>query len=80
VLHTLIPAIKASISADNQDFSSFSDIGVLYKEGLLLKVGWQDEIWKNLPLLKAVNKIQESGEGQLKYDTPKILSSECIPC
>lgn len=80
VLHTLIPAIKASISADNQDFGSFSDIGVLYKEGLLLKVGLQDEIWKNLPLLKAVNKIQESGEGQLKYDTPKILSSEYIPC
>uniref|UniRef100_A0A6N2NA16 Lipoxygenase n=1 Tax=Salix viminalis TaxID=40686 RepID=A0A6N2NA16_SALVM len=76
VLHTLIPAIKASISADNQDFSSFSDIDVLYKEGLLLKVGLQDEIWKNLPLLKAVSKMQESGEGQLKYDTPKILSRD----
>ena len=76
VLHNIIPSLKATISAENHDFSGFSDIDILYKEGLLLKVGLQDEIWKNLPLPKVVTKIQESSEGLLKYDTPKILSSE----
>ncbi|MBF6202308.1 hypothetical protein IU477_31090, partial [Nocardia cyriacigeorgica] len=70
VLHTIIPSLKATISAENHDFSGFSDIDILYKEGLLLKVGLQDEIWKNLPLPKVVTKIQESSEGMLKYDTP----------
>ncbi|KAL3610488.1 hypothetical protein D5086_001508 [Populus alba] len=76
VLHTIIPSLKATISAENHDFSGFSDIDILYKEGLLLKVGLQDEIWKNLPLPKVVTKIQESSEGMLKYDTPKILSRD----
>lgn len=76
VLHTIIPSLKATISAENHDFSGFSDIDILYKEGLLLKVGLQDEIWKNLPLPKVVTKIQESSEGLLKYDTPKILSRD----
>jgi lipoxygenase len=76
VLHNIIPSLKATISAENHDFSGFSDIDILYKEGLLLKVGLQDEIWKNLPLPKVVTKIQESSEGLLKYDTPNILSSE----
>lgn len=78
VLHNLIPLLKASISAEKHDFSAFSDIDVLYKEGLILKVGLQDEIWKKLPLPKIVTKIQESSEGLLKYDTPKIVSSEFL--
>lgn len=73
VLHNLVPSLKASLSAKNQDFNGFSDIDSLYKEGLLLKVGLQDELLKKLPLPKMV---QESSQGFLKYDTPKILSSE----
>lgn len=76
VLHTLIPSLKATISSENKDFNMFSDIDILYKEGLLLKVGLQDEIWRSLPLPKVVTKIQESSEGLLRYDTPKIISSE----
>ncbi|KAJ4835147.1 hypothetical protein Tsubulata_033455 [Turnera subulata] len=76
VLHNLIPSLKASISADNHDFNAFSDIDILYKEGLLLKVGLQDEIWRKLPLPKVVTKIQESSEGLLRYDTPKIISKD----
>ncbi|CAN0877949.1 Linoleate 13S-lipoxygenase 3-1, chloroplastic [Linum grandiflorum] len=76
VLHTLVPSLKASISSENRDFSAFADIDILYKEGLLLKAGIQDEIWKQLPLPKVVTKIQESSEGLLRYDTPKILSKD----
>ncbi|GAV89574.1 Lipoxygenase domain-containing protein/PLAT domain-containing protein [Cephalotus follicularis] len=72
VLHNLIPSLKASISADN--FNAFSDIDSLYKEGLLLKMGLQDELLKKFP--KIVTKIQESSEGLLRYDTPKILSKD----
>ncbi|KAF8011508.1 hypothetical protein BT93_J1958 [Corymbia citriodora subsp. variegata] len=73
VLHNLIPSLKASLSANNHDFNGFSDIDSLYKEGLLLKVGLQDELLKKLPLPKVV---QESSQGLLKYDTPKILSKD----
>ncbi|CAN1286828.1 Lipoxygenase 4, chloroplastic [Linum perenne] len=76
VLHTLVPSLKAIITSENRDFSAFADIDILYKEGLLLKGGIQDEIWKQLPLPKVVTKIQESSEGLLRYDTPKILSKD----
>lgn len=74
VLHNLIPSLMASISANNKDFKGFSDIDSLYSEGLLLKLGLQDEIWNRIPMPKAVNTIQEGG--LLKYEVPKIISSE----
>lgn len=78
VLHNLIPMLKASISADNHEFSGFSDIDNLYSEGLLLKLGFQDELIKKLPLQNVVTKIQENSQGLLRYDTPKIVSSKCL--
>ncbi|KAK3030941.1 hypothetical protein RJ639_036679 [Escallonia herrerae] len=74
VLHNLIPLLMASISSDNHDFKGFSHIDSLYSEGLLLKLGLQDDLLKKLPLPNLVSKIQESsqGGGLLKYDTPKI--------
>ncbi|RYQ89085.1 hypothetical protein Ahy_B09g095912 isoform K [Arachis hypogaea] len=66
VLHNLIPGLKASISADNQDFNDFSDVDGLYK----------DDVLKKLPLPNVVSKIQESSQGLLKYDTPKIISKD----
>ncbi|XP_010540189.1 PREDICTED: lipoxygenase 3, chloroplastic-like [Tarenaya hassleriana] len=74
VLHNLIPSLKASILAE--DFANFSEIDSLYKEGLLLKLGFQDEILKKLPFPKVVNKLQESSQGLLRYDTPKIVSKD----
>ncbi|CAI9766062.1 unnamed protein product [Fraxinus pennsylvanica] len=74
VLHNLIPSIMASISATNHDFKGFSDIDSLYSEGLLLKLGLQDELLKKIQLPKAVSKIQEGG--LLKYDIPKIISKD----
>ncbi|KAE8657503.1 Lipoxygenase 4 [Hibiscus syriacus] len=76
VLHNLLPQLKASISAYNRDINSFSDIDDLYKEGLLLKLGLQDEAVKSLPLPKVVTKIQESSQGLLKYETPKVVSKD----
>ncbi|KAK8514216.1 hypothetical protein V6N13_063119 [Hibiscus sabdariffa] len=76
VLHNLLPQLKASISAYNRNINSFADIDDLYKEGLLLKLGLQDEAMKNLPLPKMVTKIQESSEGLLKYETPKVVSKD----
>jgi len=73
VLHNLIPGLKASLSASNQDFNEFSDVDGLYSEGLLIKLGLQDDMLKKIPF---VSKIQESSQGLLKYDTPKIISSE----
>lgn len=77
VLHNLLPSLMANISANNHDFRSFSDIDSLYSEGLLLKLGLEDEVLKKLPLPKVVGMIQESSQGDLlKYNTPKILSSK----
>ncbi|XP_010273845.1 PREDICTED: linoleate 13S-lipoxygenase 3-1, chloroplastic-like [Nelumbo nucifera] len=76
VLHNLIPSLIASISAENPDFKGFSEVDSLYKEGLLLKLGLQDELMKKLPLPKIVSKIQESSQGLLRYDTPIILSKD----
>ncbi|PKI74263.1 hypothetical protein CRG98_005320 [Punica granatum] len=73
VLHNLLPSLKASLSANNKDFNGFADIDSLYKEGLLLKVGLQDELLKKLPLPRVV---QESSQGLLKYAIPKILSKD----
>ncbi|CAH2037169.1 unnamed protein product [Thlaspi arvense] len=75
VLHHLVPSLKASILAE--DFADFGEIDALYKEGLLLKLGFQDEIFNKFPLPKVVvNTLQESSKGLLKYDTPKILSKD----
>ncbi|KAG2259596.1 hypothetical protein Bca52824_078890 [Brassica carinata] len=75
VLHHLVPSLKARILAE--DFADFGEIDGLYKEGLLLKLGFQDEIFDKFPLPKAiVNTLQESSKGLLKYDTPKILSKD----
>ncbi|XXG51426.1 hypothetical protein AAC387_Pa02g5199 [Persea americana] len=76
VLHNLIPSLMASISADNHDFKAFSDIDRLYKEGLLLKLGLQDELMKKLPLPNVVSKIHQSSQGLLRYDTPSIVSKD----
>ncbi|XP_055825594.1 linoleate 13S-lipoxygenase 3-1, chloroplastic [Solanum dulcamara] len=74
VLHNLIPSLMASISSNNHDFKGFSDIDSLYSEGLLLKLGLQDEVLKKLPLPKVVSSIKEGD--LLKYDTPKILTKD----
>ncbi|KAM7476096.1 hypothetical protein LguiB_023339 [Lonicera macranthoides] len=78
VLHNLIPSLMASISSENRDFKGFSHIDSLYSEGLLLKLGLQDELLKKLPLPNLVTKIQESSlqGGLLKYNTPKIASKD----
>ncbi|KAF0891332.1 hypothetical protein E2562_009494 [Oryza meyeriana var. granulata] len=73
VLHTLIPSLIASISAENHNFQGFHHIDNLYKEGLRLKLGLQEHLFQKIPL---VQKIQESSEGMLRYDTPSILSKD----
>ncbi|XP_042432350.1 probable lipoxygenase 6 [Zingiber officinale] len=73
VLHNFIPSLIASISADNHDFKGFHHIDNLYKEGLILKLGLQEHLFKKLPFVK---KIQESSEGLLRYDTPSILTKD----
>ncbi|XP_010261840.1 PREDICTED: linoleate 13S-lipoxygenase 3-1, chloroplastic-like [Nelumbo nucifera] len=77
VLHNLIPSLFASLSADdNHDFKDFCDVDSLYKEGLLLKLGLQDELMKKLPLPNIVSKLQESSQSLLRYDTPTIVSRD----
>lgn len=79
VLHNLIPSLIASIDGEHHDFKGFHLIDNLYKEGLVLKLGLQDQLFNKLPL---VQKIQQSSEGLLRYDTPSILSSKhaCMQC
>lgn len=77
VLHNLVPSLMASISSNNHDFKGFGHIDSLYSEGLLLKLGLQDELLQKLPLPNVVSRIQGSSQGDLlKYDTPKIASSK----
>ncbi|TKV97883.1 hypothetical protein SEVIR_9G523500v4 [Setaria viridis] len=73
VLHTLIPSMIATISADTHNFQGFHHVDNLYKEGLRLKLGLQEHLFQKIPL---VQKIQESSEGMLRYDTPSILSKD----
>ncbi|GKE11193.1 linoleate 13S-lipoxygenase 3-1, chloroplastic-like protein, partial [Tanacetum coccineum] len=56
----------------------FSQIESLYSEGVLLKLGLQDDLIKKLRLPNLVTRLHESsqGGGLLKYDTPKILSKD----
>ena len=75
-LHNLLPLLMANISAQNHDFKGFLDIDSLYTEGLLLKLGVQDEFLNKLPLPKAVNKFRDGDI--LKYGIPKILTSKHI--
>lgn len=72
VLHNLIPSLVASLSKDNHNFKGFSDVDKLYKEGVQLQLGLQDELMKKLPLPKAV----QDSQGLLRYDTPKIVSKD----
>ncbi|GJZ94298.1 linoleate 13S-lipoxygenase 3-1, chloroplastic-like protein [Tanacetum coccineum] len=55
-----------------------SQIESLYSEGVLLKLGLQDDLIKKLRLPDLVTRLHESsqGGGLLKYDTPKILSKD----
>ncbi|KAL6649324.1 hypothetical protein ACP70R_013548 [Stipagrostis hirtigluma subsp. patula] len=73
VLHTLIPSMIATISAETHNFQGFHHVDNLYKEGLRLKLGLQEHLFQKIPL---VQKIQESSEGMLRYDTPSILSRD----
>ncbi|KAL6867225.1 hypothetical protein ACP4OV_015249 [Aristida adscensionis] len=73
VLHTLIPSMIATISAETHSFQGFHHVDNLYKEGLRLKLGLQEHLFQKIPL---VQKIQESSEGMLRYDTPSILSRD----
>lgn len=73
LLHNIVPQVVASIAPESRDFSGFHDIDNLFKEGIRLKQGLQDHLWKKIPF---VSDIQESSEGLLRYDTPQIISSK----
>jgi lipoxygenase len=63
----------ATISAETHNFQGFHHVDNLYKEGLRLNLGLQEHLFQKIPL---VQKIQESSEGMLRYDTPSILSKD----
>ena len=73
LLHNIVPSVVASIAPESHDFNGFHDIDNLFKEGIRLKQGLQDHLWKKIPF---VSDIQESSEGLLRYDTPHIISSK----
>ncbi|GKB21828.1 linoleate 13S-lipoxygenase 3-1, chloroplastic-like protein [Tanacetum coccineum] len=77
VLHNLLPSMVASISKKH-DIKRFSQIESLYSEGVLLKLGLQDDLIKKLRLPNLVTRLHKSsqGGGLLKYDTLKILSKD----
>ncbi|GJV99993.1 lipoxygenase 1, chloroplastic [Tanacetum coccineum] len=77
VLHNLLASMVARISKKH-DFKGFSQIESLYSEGVLLKLGLQDDLIKKLRLTNLVTRLHESSQdgGLLKYDTPKILSKD----
>ncbi|OIW21821.1 hypothetical protein TanjilG_12080 [Lupinus angustifolius] len=76
VLHILIPSLMSSLSAKNDDFNELADVESLYTEGLLIKLGLEDDFLKNLPLPKMFSQAQKSSQGILKYDMPKILTKD----
>ena len=52
VLHTLIPSMIATISAETHSFQGFHHVDNLYKEGLRLKLGLQEHLFQKIPLFK----------------------------
>lgn len=73
LLHNIVPQLVSSIAPESRDFNGFHDIDNLFKEGVRLKKGLQDHLWKKIPF---VSSIQESSEGLLRYDTPQIISKD----
>ncbi|XP_056688833.1 lipoxygenase 4, chloroplastic-like [Spinacia oleracea] len=67
VLHNLLPSLTANISSKH-DFTGFKHLDSLFSEGLLLNLGFHDE------LPQVVHKIQSTSQGLLKFDTPVIIS------
>ncbi|GJV99382.1 lipoxygenase 1, chloroplastic [Tanacetum coccineum] len=62
VLHNLLPSMVASISKKH-DIKGFSQIESLYSEGVLLKLGLQDDLIKELRLPNLVTRLHESSQG-----------------
>lgn len=73
LLHNLIPSLIASLTP-KKEFQCFSEIDRLYKEGFKLEFEIKNELLKNMP--KIVNRIRETSEGLLRYDTPSIISKD----
>ncbi|GAB2293257.1 hypothetical protein Dimus_027462 [Dionaea muscipula] len=73
VLHNLLPSLTTNISAKH-DFTGFSHLDSLFSQGLLLKLGLQDELLQKLP--KVVSKIQATSQDLLKFDTPMIVAKD----
>lgn len=73
VLHNLLPNLTTNISAKH-DFTGFVHLDSLFCQGLLLKIGLQDELLKKLP--KVVSKIQATSQDLLKFDTPMIVAKD----
>ncbi|GKB27121.1 linoleate 13S-lipoxygenase 3-1, chloroplastic [Tanacetum coccineum] len=77
VLHNLLPSMVASISKKH-DFKGFTQIESLYSEGVLLKLGLQDDLIKKLRLPNLVTRLHESSQVvafQVR-DTPNNLSED----
>lgn len=74
LLHNLIPCLIASLTDPNKEFQCFSEIDRLYKEGFKFKFEVQNELLKNMPTI--VNRIRETSDGLLRYDTPSIISKD----
>ncbi|MQL99797.1 hypothetical protein Taro_032526 [Colocasia esculenta] len=71
MLRVFVPSIVASFSGG--DFGGFHHVDSLYKDGIRLKRGLQEDLIKKFPFL---SKIQEACEGFLRYDNPTIISKD----
>ncbi|GJW20928.1 linoleate 13S-lipoxygenase 3-1, chloroplastic-like protein [Tanacetum coccineum] len=74
VLHNLLPSMVASISKKH-DFKGFSQIESLCSEGVLLKLGMQDDIIKKLRLPNLVTRLHESSQGGGLLNEKQMASS-----
>nr|WEL36417.1 lipoxygenase [Cymbidium ensifolium] len=73
VLHNLMPSIVASIDPKSNDLNCFHEFDNLFKEGIKLKKGIENVLLKKIPLM---NKIQDSTDALLRYDTPLIITKD----
>ncbi|XP_057818016.2 linoleate 13S-lipoxygenase 3-1, chloroplastic isoform X2 [Cryptomeria japonica] len=76
LFHNLIPSLVESFANANHEFGCFSEIDQLYTEGRILKFDQGRDIFNKLVLPKIVNKIRETGEQLLRYETPSIISRD----
>ncbi|WOL20189.1 lipoxygenase 5 [Canna indica] len=72
LLHSIIPLVVASTSAEINEFKDFHEVDNLFKEGLRLRQTMQDQLIRKLSVARKIEYV----ESFFRYDTPDIIAKD----